>query len=168
LELDHPQVPLSLVAVEGDGEVVGEADDVVLVLVETQEEAADGALLGTAAFAGAGRFGVELEAVGEQRPIAGPVAVEQRGGKLGLAVCLRCLDRLVELDQERGQLRCPRLAAAFLDRGELAEVVAVAEGVGGLGVAAVGGEAVVDDRAGELGQDAERAIPSLPRLWCSR
>jgi hypothetical protein len=114
-----------------------------------------------AAFAGPLRLGVLDEAGGDELSVTRSVAGERFRVERCRAGSVGGLDGVFDLDQQAGQLVCPGLAALLLDGGQLAEVVCVAEGVGAVGVGAVGREAVVDGDAAEAWEDAEGVDPFL-------
>src|SRR5262249_52089382 len=93
LQLDHAHVPLGLVVVEGDGEVAGEAEHVVFVAVEAQQQAARLALPRPPTLAGPRRLGVRREAGGDQRAVAFLVVGAGELGQRRLARGLARLDR---------------------------------------------------------------------------
>jgi len=80
---------------------------------------------------------VELLALTDQRVVALAERREPPGRELGLAGCLRELDRDVQFDEQLRKPGEPRLAGELGDPGQLAQVAGVARAVLNLLVLAV-------------------------------
>ena len=149
LDLHHPQSLFGEVVGEGNGEVIKEAQDIVLVGLEPLEQVVSGPSLGSAScpFFERRQRAMEGEAAPDGLPIAGDEACDGGRRERRFARFARFFHRLVGLDEPIAHILRPGLFVERDQRLELTQMMGVAKGVVDAGQSAIGLEVVVDDDA---------------------
>lgn len=171
LHFDHPDIALGLTIVERYPEIVQEAQHLVLIVEQAIQEIASGTLWFSTA---PGRSGVglsrEVLMSGEQDAlIAGSPLLQGVWRQAALASGTGGLHGGLHLQEHGFHLSGPRLTQDLFDKGQLAQMMHIAQGVQAL-VALITGQAIVvgsdrgaNDAAGSVAaQDVGRC--DLPLL----
>ena len=127
LQFDHPDVAFGLVVVEGDPEVVGESQDVVLVDIKSSQQGSGKTETGSALFPGRWWGRMQAHSLGQQDPISVSVAGQPSCRETGLPAGFGPVDGDVHFDQQVTEPGGPVLASEFGDPGEFTQMMGVME-----------------------------------------
>jgi len=148
VDFDHADVAFGEVVVEWHREVGREAQHVVGVGVEAEQQVGGFGAFGSASFAGRDGWRVGVVTGSDDRAVVGVDAVEVTDTELGVPVGFGGAHLLPGVAQQSNHVGGPRLVAGAGGGVEFAEVVGVTQGVVDTGVVAVGDPSVMDEHAG--------------------
>jgi hypothetical protein len=128
LDLEHAQVALRLIVLEGDGQITEEGEHGFLSQPESFQEVAGWGLLDPATSPlVARRRGIGSEAGGQERFVAGDEGLAERRGELVRSRRARLLDRCLHLQQQRLAYLGPGLLILLLEESQFAQVMDIAQ-----------------------------------------